>query len=104
VRKVMSPATVRLELEASLRHLGIETIDLYQVHWPGDGRLLGGVGDLGSPGDPGSASEHATPIEEYWALMADLKREGKVRAIGLSSHDTEAINRSGAGEGPVRPS
>jgi aryl-alcohol dehydrogenase-like predicted oxidoreductase len=81
-RKVMKPESVRRELEGSLRRLGVEAIDLYQVHWPGDGELLGGVGMGATQG----GSPHATPLEEYWQLMADLKAEGKVRAVGVSNH------------------
>ncbi|MQA24329.1 MAG: aldo/keto reductase [Micromonosporaceae bacterium] len=70
---VMSPASVRREVDASLRRLGVERIDLYQVHWPaGDG----------------------TPLEAYWQVMADLKAEGKVRAIGLSNHDVPQLDRA----------
>jgi aryl-alcohol dehydrogenase-like predicted oxidoreductase len=54
---------LREELEASLRRLGTEFIDLYQVHWP----------------DP------RTPIAETAALLAKFQREGKVRALGVSN-------------------
>ena len=54
---------LRLELEASLRRLGTETIDLYQIHWP----------------DP------LVPIAETAALLAGFQREGKVRALGVSN-------------------
>ncbi|HEY0436454.1 MAG TPA: aldo/keto reductase [Phenylobacterium sp.] len=57
------PARIRQELEASLRRLRTDVIDLYQVHWP----------DL----------EH--PIAETAAVMDDLRREGKIRAIGVSN-------------------
>jgi aryl-alcohol dehydrogenase-like predicted oxidoreductase len=67
---VMAPDSVRREVEDSLRRLGVERIDLYQVHWP--------------PTD-------GTPLEEYWAVMAELKRAGKVRAIGLSNHDVKQL-------------
>jgi aryl-alcohol dehydrogenase-like predicted oxidoreductase len=86
-RKVMKPESVRRELEGSLRRLGLDAIDLYQVHWPGDGELLGGVGEGATKG--GGAD--ATPLEQYWQLMADLKAEGKVRAIGLSNHDVAQV-------------
>jgi aryl-alcohol dehydrogenase-like predicted oxidoreductase len=63
---VMDPAVVRREVDASLRRLGMDSIDLYQVHWP--------------PRDDG------TSLEDYWQVMADLKTAGKVHAIGLSNH------------------
>jgi len=54
---------LRAELEGSLRRLGTETIDLYQIHWP----------------------DTRTPINETAALLAEFRREGKVRAIGVSN-------------------
>ncbi|MFC4908672.1 aldo/keto reductase [Actinomadura gamaensis] len=85
-RRIMKPASVRRELEDSLRRLGVERIDLYQVHWPDTGESLEYAGD-GS----GAVSPNATPLEEYWQVMADLKAEGKVRAIGLSNHSVEQL-------------
>jgi len=64
--RVGSPAGIRRELEASLRRLQVERIDLYQQHWPPDDGI---------------------PLEEYWQTFVDLRTEGKVRAIGLSNHD-----------------
>jgi aryl-alcohol dehydrogenase-like predicted oxidoreductase len=72
---VMAQESVRRELDASLRRLGVERIDLYQVHWP--------------PRD-------GTPLEDYWATMVALRDEGKVRAIGLSNHDVAALERAEA--------
>ncbi|ANP55298.1 aryl-alcohol dehydrogenase-like predicted oxidoreductase [Streptomyces griseochromogenes] len=85
-RRTMKPASVRREIEDSLRRLGVERIDLYQVHWPDTGESLQYAGD-GS----GAVSPNATPLEEYWQVMADLKAEGKVRAIGLSNHSPEQL-------------
>jgi aryl-alcohol dehydrogenase-like predicted oxidoreductase len=65
-RRVGAPASIRAEVEGSLRRLRVERIDLYQMHWP---------------------AEDGTPIEEYWQVFTDLKREGKIRAAGLSNHD-----------------
>jgi aryl-alcohol dehydrogenase-like predicted oxidoreductase len=79
--RTMRPESVRREVEDSLRRLGVDHIDLYQVHWPDTGESLEYVGD-GS----GAVSPDATPLEVYWQVMADLKAEGKVRAIGLSNH------------------
>lgn len=65
-RRNGAPASIRREVEASLRRLGVERIDLYQMHWPaGDG----------------------TPLEAYWQELLDLKQAGKVRAVGLSNHN-----------------
>lgn len=64
-RRVGAPASIRREVEGSLRRLGVERIDLYQMHWP--------------PSD-------GIPVEEYWSALLDLKKEGKVRAVGLSNH------------------
>ncbi|GLW62367.1 aldo/keto reductase [Actinomadura rubrobrunea] len=87
-RRDMAPASVRREVEASLRRLNVERIDLYQVHWPAE------------PSDPadGDGSPRTggdgTPLEEYWQVMADLKAEGKVRAIGLSNHEVARLERA----------
>ncbi|WP_285778172.1 aldo/keto reductase [Microtetraspora sp. NBRC 13810] len=75
--RIMTPVGVRRAVEDSLRRLRTERIDLYGVHWP---PLGDAVGLAGVSGDP-------TPLEEYWQVMADLRRAGKVGAIGLSNHD-----------------
>jgi aryl-alcohol dehydrogenase-like predicted oxidoreductase len=67
-----SPEYVRTACEASLRRLGIETIDLYYQH-----RV-----------DPD------TPIEETVGAMAQLVREGKVRYLGLSEARPETLRRA----------
>jgi aryl-alcohol dehydrogenase-like predicted oxidoreductase len=72
---VGDPASIRAELEASLRRLGVERIDLYQMHAP--------------PTD-------GTPIEAYWQVFCDLRAEGKVRAIGLSNHDVARLEAADA--------
>jgi aryl-alcohol dehydrogenase-like predicted oxidoreductase len=69
-------ASVRKECEASLRRLNVEAIDLYQMHWP--------------PNDNGPG------LEEAWAAMAALQREGKVRWIGVSNFDVPQIQRAQA--------
>jgi len=63
---------IRREVEDSLKRLQCETIDLYQIHWP--------VPD--------------EEIEEGWATMADLKREGKVRWIGVSNFSVAQMERA----------
>ncbi|GAB4587383.1 aldo/keto reductase [Nocardia sp. IFM 10818] len=88
-RRIMRPDAVRRELEDSLRRLRVDQIDLYQVHWPDTGAVFvyGGAGE-------GVATP--TPLEEYWQVMADLKKEGKVRAIGLSNHSAAELDRAEA--------
>jgi aryl-alcohol dehydrogenase-like predicted oxidoreductase len=72
---VGAPAAIRAELEASLRRLGVDRIDLYQMHAP--------------PAD-------GTPIEEYWQTFCDLRREGKVAAVGLSNHSVAQLDAAAA--------
>ena len=63
---------VRRECEDSLRRLGVETIDLYQMHWP-------------KPDED---------IEEAWSVMAELQKEGKVRWIGVSNFSVSQMERA----------
>lgn len=62
--------SIRQEAEDSLRRLRLDVIDLFQMHWP---------------------AEDGTSIEEYWSALLELKREGKVRAVGLSNHDAAQV-------------
>lgn len=64
--------SIREEVENSLRRLKVDTIDLYQIHWP----------------DP------ETEIEEGWEAMARIKEEGKVRYIGVSNFNVEQMKRA----------
>jgi aryl-alcohol dehydrogenase-like predicted oxidoreductase len=64
--------SIRRECEASLRRLGVEAIDLYQIHWP----------------DPDA------DVEEGWATLAALQQEGKVRHIGVSNFAVEQLRRA----------
>jgi aryl-alcohol dehydrogenase-like predicted oxidoreductase len=70
----LSPASLRREVEGSLRRLRIEAIDLYQVHWP-------------VPDDQ---------LEIGWETLIDFKRAGLVRAIGVSNVDVGQLERLGA--------
>jgi aryl-alcohol dehydrogenase-like predicted oxidoreductase len=72
-QRVGNPVSIRAEVENSLRRLQVERIDLMQIHWP---------------------AQDGTPIEVTWQTLADLKKEGKIRAIGLSNHSLELINRA----------
>jgi aryl-alcohol dehydrogenase-like predicted oxidoreductase len=68
--------SVRRELEASLRRLRVESIDLYQIHWP-----------TFPPGAP------APDIEEGWSALAEAQKAGKVRAIGVSNFGPSELAR-----------
>jgi aryl-alcohol dehydrogenase-like predicted oxidoreductase len=67
----LKAASVRRELEASLRRLRVDAIDLYQIHWP----------------DP------EPEIEEGWQTLAQFQKEGKVRYIGVSNFNVAQMKR-----------
>jgi aryl-alcohol dehydrogenase-like predicted oxidoreductase len=71
VRRNASPTRIREEIEASLKRLRTDYIDLYQLHWP----------------DP------AVSIEETAGALAKLLKEGKVRAVGVSNLDRDQTER-----------
>jgi aryl-alcohol dehydrogenase-like predicted oxidoreductase len=78
----LQAASIRREAEASLVRLGIDTIDLYQIHWPAWN------------GNPESASPGS--IEEAVGTLAQLQAEGKVRYIGVSNFNAQQIQRARA--------
>jgi len=72
IYRSLKAASLADEVENSLRRLGVETIDLYQIHWP----------------DP------AEEIEEGWETLARFKEQGKVRYIGVSNFNVEQMKRA----------
>jgi len=68
----LRPGTVRREVEASLRRLQTDHVDLLQFHDP----------------DP------SVPIEESWSVIQELIRDGKVRHGGLSNHPVDLLQRA----------
>ena len=75
-----SRAQVRAALEASLRRLQTDCVDLYQVHWPDRStNFFGRLGYEHRDFDP------AVAIEETLGALADLVKEGKARHIGISN-------------------
>ena len=72
VRVSLRPDTIRVEVENSLRRLGVDTIDLMQVHKP-------------------SIPPEVTPIAETMGCLMDLKQQGKIRAIGVSNVSPEQL-------------
>lgn len=80
VRHDLTADSIRGEVEGSLRRLGVEVIDLYQMHWP-----------RWPPqdGSPGS-------LHEAWSTMAALQQEGKVRYIGVSNFTVADLDEARA--------
>jgi aryl-alcohol dehydrogenase-like predicted oxidoreductase len=74
IGRSLKAASIRRECEASLKRLKVEVIDLYQVHWP----------------------EPDEDIEEGWATLDQLRREGKVRWIGVSNFNAPQMERARA--------
>lgn len=66
--------SVREEIDGSLKRLGVETIDLYQIHWP-------------NPEEQ---------IEEAWEEIQRAIDAGKIRYAGVSNHNVEQMKRLGA--------
>jgi aryl-alcohol dehydrogenase-like predicted oxidoreductase len=72
IQKSLQRDSIRRECEASLSRLKVDTIDLYQIHWP----------------------EPDEDVEEGWATLAKLKEEGKVRWIGVSNFNVAQLERA----------
>ncbi len=71
IYRSLKASSLAEELEGSLRRLGVETIDLYQVHWP-------------NPEEE---------VEEGWEALARFREQGKVRWIGVSNFSVEQMRR-----------
>jgi aryl-alcohol dehydrogenase-like predicted oxidoreductase len=71
-RRVATADTVRLGAEASLRRLGLDYVDLLQIHWP---------------------DAEGNEIEPAWEEMLKLREEGLARAVGVSNFDTSLLAR-----------
>jgi aryl-alcohol dehydrogenase-like predicted oxidoreductase len=71
VYRYLGGDSIRYELEQSLKRLGTDHVDLYQTHW----------------------QDSTTPIEKTMAALLDLKRQGKIRAIGVSNATVEDIQQ-----------
>lgn len=72
----LDAASIKLEADNSLRRLGVDAIDLYQIHWPGF--------------PPGVSSPH---VEEAWSALVELQDAGKVRHIGVSNFGVAELQR-----------
>jgi aryl-alcohol dehydrogenase-like predicted oxidoreductase len=78
-RSDLSPDHVRADVDASLQRLGLERIDLLQIHWP---------------------CEADTPLADTLAALAELQRAGKVRHVGLCNYDADEL-RAAIGICPI---
>jgi aryl-alcohol dehydrogenase-like predicted oxidoreductase len=78
IHRYLGADSIRYEVEQSLRRLETDYIDLYQTHW----------------------QDSTTPIEETMGTLLDLKKQGKIRAIGVSNC-TVAQVRQYRSVGPV---
>jgi aryl-alcohol dehydrogenase-like predicted oxidoreductase len=67
IQKSLKAPSLKKEIDASLRRLEVDTIDLYQIHWPTE------------------------DIEEGWRTLADARKAGKLRWIGVSNFDVAQI-------------
>ncbi len=71
IYRSLKAASLQEELDNSLRRLQVETIDLYQIHWPNP----------------------EGEIQEGWETLAKFKKQGKVRYIGVSNFNVEQMKR-----------
>jgi len=71
ISRSLKAESIRRECETSLKRLKVDTIDLYQIHWP----------------DPDP------DLEEGWSTLAQLQKEGKVRWIGVSNFNVAQMER-----------
>ncbi|HEY1628966.1 MAG TPA: aldo/keto reductase, partial [Tepidisphaeraceae bacterium] len=74
IRKNSKPQSIMHECEQSLKRLGIDVIDLYQIHWP----------------------DFSTPVEDSIRAMEKLRQQGKIRAIGVSNYNAEWLRKGNA--------
>ncbi len=68
-------AALRRQVEASLRRLRVDQVDLMQMHWP---------------------AEDGVELEVYWQALLDMKQEGLFEAVGLSNFDVDELDRAEA--------
>ena len=72
VHRNLTPASLRKDLENSLRRLGTDYIDVYITHWQ-------------------AAPEFPVPVAETMAALMEMKKQGKIRAIGASNVDEATV-------------
>jgi len=75
MRRSLRPDTIAIEIERSLKRLGVDCIDLYQTHWP-------------------SVPPDFTPIADTMAALLKLKQQGKIRALGVSNVSLDELKEN----------
>ncbi len=81
----LKPDSLRREVDASLRRLQTDAIDLFQIHWPGF-----------PPGSPASAD-----LVDGWSALVELRKAGKLRHIGVSNFDVAELEQVSRVERPA---
>ena len=71
IHRFLGSQSIRHELEESLKRLNTDHIDLYQTHW----------------------QDETTPLEDTMGMLARLKQEGKIRAVGVSNVSLAQLER-----------
>ena len=74
IYRSLRPDTIAIEVERSLRDLGTDRIDLYQIHWP-------------------AVEPEKTPVEDTMAALLKLREQGKIRAIGVCNLSAAELAR-----------
>ena len=72
IYRSLKAASLEEELNASLRRLNVDTIDLYQIHWPNP----------------------EAEIEEGWSALAKFREQGKIRHFGVSNFNVDQMKRA----------
>jgi len=72
IRRNSRPDSLAHECEQSLRRLGVDVIDLYQIHWP----------------------DTTTPVEQTMEALVRLQEQGKIRAFGVSNYNLDWLRRA----------
>lgn len=75
INRSLRPDTIRTEIENSLKRLEVDCIDLYQTHWP-------------------SVQPDFTPISETMATLQELRKQGKIRAIGVCNVSLDELKEN----------
>jgi aryl-alcohol dehydrogenase-like predicted oxidoreductase len=75
LRRSLRPDTITIEIERSLKRLGVDRIDLYQTHWP-------------------SVPPDFTPIADTMAALLQLQQQGKIRALGVSNVSLDELKEN----------